>query len=304
MSIFFGELATALNGKSFTKELNEIRIRKDKPIVAFVNGQPYYLSQKGLTTYKCEAITADKTMIDDIVFRASDCSVYSINEQIKQGFITIENGIRIGLAGDYIVENNKVKTINNFSSLNIRFPHSIKNASLFAFNEIFNNGDINNTLIISPPGAGKTTFLRDFAYQLSERNYCYNLLIVDERGEISGGQNSNINLGDFCDVVCFLKKKEAFLYGIRALNPNLILTDELGGQDDYDALVIALNSGVNVIATIHAKTLKEVQQKEEFKLLLEKKYFKRYVLLSSTNGPGTVEGIFDEKFNRILSPLC
>ena len=279
------------------KELNEIRLRENQPIVVFINGQPFYLGEKGITSNEKNAIYVTKQEIESIVFSASDFSIYSVNEQIKRGFLVLDGGVRIGLCGNIVSENNEIKTITNFSSLNIRIPHEVKNCSLDAFAQIITDLRMNNTLIVSPPGAGKTTFIRDFVFQLSEKNYCLNILVLDERGEISGG--GKLNLGKFADVLSFSAKRQGFEQGIRALSPNLIVTDEIGGTEDIEALQYAANCGVNVLATVHAANIEDLKLKKGFAELLKDKYFSRFVFLSSRQGPGTLEAIYNENLTRI-----
>lgn len=293
------QLSNIINYKIANNELSEIRIRRNKPIVVFMKGQPYYICEKGLTCSLDNAIFATKEMIDDIVYKASDYSIYSVNEQIKQGYIMLENGIRIGLCGSMVIDNNQVKTMINWTSLNIRIPHAIKNCSLCCFDDIVSENGVKNTLIISPPGAGKTTFIRDFVYQLSEHNYCLNVTVIDERGEIGGGENSGINLGNFCDVISYCTKEQGFIQAIRSMNPGLIVTDEIGTEKDCESLINAMNSGVKVVATIHASSIEELRRKKFFEKL-PVCYFERYVLLSNREGPGTYEGTYNEKFSKIV----
>lgn len=293
------KLSNIINYKIAFSELNEIRIRANKPIIVYIKGQPYYIYEKGLTCNISNAIFATKEMIEDIVYRASDCSIYSVNEQLKQGFLVLDNGIRIGICGSVVEENGAIKTTTNWTSLNIRIPHQIKNVSLNVFNEIISENGIKNTLIISPPGAGKTTFIRDFVLQMSENNFCSNVCIIDERGEIAGGDNSGIKLGNFCDILSFSTKLQGFSQCIRAMNPNLIITDEIGCEDDIIALKNAMNSGVKVMATIHANGIDDYKRKEIYPHLSG--YFERYVVLSNRDGPGTYEGLYNEKFARVLA---
>lgn len=280
-------------------KLNEIRLRVNQPITVFMNGQPYYLCEKGLTSNVEKAIYCKKEEIEDVVYKSSGCSIYSVNEQIKRGFLIVEGGIRVGICGSVVTEKEQIKTITNFSSLNIRIPHEITNCSLNAFNLIVDEYGVKNTLIISPPSCGKTTFIRDFVLQLSQNNFCLNVLVLDERGEIFG--NGQMNLGKFCDVLSYATKYDGFIQGIRTMSPNLIVTDELGGIEDINALKIAMNSGVNVIATIHASNISELKNKEGFKEIINSKYFSRFVILSSRQGPGTLEGVFDENLTRIIN---
>ena len=286
-----------LKNKVNLKSINEIRLRADKPIVLAIGSQKIFLGAYGVTGNLKEAFTASKIMIEDIIFRASECSIYSVNEQLKRGYLVTKGGIRLGIGGDLIEEAGKVKTMTNFTSLNIRLPHEVKNCSLSAFNHLLYDKGIYNTLVISPPGAGKTTFLRDFVYQLSERNYAYNVLILDERGELDLGDDGNI--GNFADKICFARKALGFENGIRSLSPNLIVTDELGQKEDIDAVEYAVNSGVSILASVHSDSMESFTKKPNFEKLIKEKIFKRYVLLSMRNGPGTLEGIYNENFSRL-----
>ena len=279
-------------------EINEIRIRAGKPITYLCNTKSYFLGQNGATNSPNQALYGSYSLIEDIVFRASNFSIYAVNEQLKQGFIMVDGGIRIGVCGD-VVFDGEVKTIKNFSSICIRVPHMIKNVSLPIFKHILNDGDINNTLIISPPGAGKTTMLRDLIYQFSNHNYPYNIFIADERGEITGGINNSLNLGNFYDKITFLNKKATILMGIRSMSPDILITDELGTKDDFESIEYASNCGISLICTIHAKDLNEVKNKPEFKAIMDKEVFKRFVILSKNNGIGTIEGVYKENFCKI-----
>ena len=291
------DIYEVLKNKVNLSSVNEIRLRENKPIVLAIGSQRVFLGGNGITGKLQDALKVSKIMIEDIIFRASECSIYSVNEQLKRGYLVTKGGIRLGIGGDLVEEAGKVKTMTNFSSINIRLPHEIKNCSLPAFNHLINENGIYNTLIISPPGAGKTTFLRDFVYQLSERNYAYNVLLLDERGELDLGENGDI--GNFCDKISFAKKTIGFENGIRSLSPNLIVTDELGQKEDVDAVIYAINSGVSILASVHSENIESFLRKPHFEEVIKSKVFKRFILLSMRNGPGTLEGIYNENFSRI-----
>lgn len=292
---------SALNNINFN-QFNEIRFRAFKPVIVYLGGQAYFLAPSGISTNIKEALICDKEHLEEIVFRASECSIYAVNEQIKNGFLTVSGGFRIGLGGTAVFDGDKLKTIKNFVSLNVRIPHLIQGCSLTGFKYIVENRRLNNTLIISPAGAGKTTFLKDFVNQLSERNLSANVLILDERGEIASinEKGESLLMSNFCDVLSFMPKPLGITYGIRALAPNLILTDEIASKEDIDALYFAGYCGVNVMASIHASSVQDLKKKESFEKLLKDKFFSRYIVLSSREGPGTYEGIFDENLERIL----
>ena len=289
------EIFGILNKINFNK-INEIRLRANKPILVSCGKSKFFLSENGLENKLSSAIFATKTMIEDIIFRASEYSIYSVNEQIKKGFIMTKDGIRMGIGGNLIEEAGVIKTMTNFSSLNIRIPHKIRNCSLRAYNSIVAHDKILNTLIIAPPGAGKTTFLKDFVFQLSDRNLSYNVLILDERGELTSSEN---DMGYYFDIISFSRKKIGFENGIRALAPDIIVTDELNEQEDIDAVKYAINSGISIVATTHADSLETFKKKESFKDLLNEKAFKRFVVLSNREGPGTFEGVYNENFSRV-----
>lgn len=278
------------------ENVTEIRIRVDKPIIIFLQNKSYFLGNNGLFNTIGNAIVPTKTEIEDIVFRACKCSIYSSNEKIKKGFITLENGIRIGICGDVIYENSIIKTISNFSSVNIRLPRQCKYCASVLFKELFENEHIKNTLIIAPPGAGKTTFIRDICYELSENDYRYPVCIIDERGEIAP---NGFDVGNFCDVITYANKTDGIEQAIRTLNPNLIICDEIGNENDADTIRKAFNSGVNIITTVHSSSVDELKKKPFMNSLLCAEVFELYCVLSKKDKIGKIEGIYNSKFNRV-----
>ena len=291
----------AINLNLKFSKLYEIRLRVDKPITVNYSSKMFYLGLEGLTNLEDTAIICTKHLIDSVILKASNFSFYSINEDIKKGFITLNDGIRIGIVGEVVTENGDIKTIKDFNALNIRIPHEVKNCSLNVLNYIMNEGNFLNTLVISCPCAGKTTFIRDICYQISNKNYPLNILILDERNEISATRKGkpSMDVGKFTDVLVYGNKKLGFENGIRSMSPNLIVTDEIANKSDIEAINYAVNCGINILATTHAKDIFDIKEKNLFNEILLKKVFKRFIVLSQKNGAGTIEGVFDENLIRI-----
>ncbi|MBR6779149.1 MAG: Flp pilus assembly complex ATPase component TadA [Clostridia bacterium] len=277
-------------------DINEIRMRTNAKLIVVIKNKKYYLKND-----KGDYIVANKVMIENFIRRASENSIYAFNDSIINGYLTLPKGIRVGICGNVVSDNNNIITIKEFQSVNIRIPHIIKNCSLSAYPYLIIDNEVYNTLIISAPGRGKTTFLRDLVYQMSQNNLSKNVLIADERTEICSVIDSEpmINLGGFCDIYSNCSKKFAFKNGIRSMRPDIIVTDEIDLEKDLDCLLEAMNSGVNVIASIHAKDIKELRNKSGFENVLNQKFFNRFVVLSDTEGVGTLTNIYDEKLNCI-----
>ena len=284
------------------EKLTEIRMRLNKRLVVFVSGKPYYLALDGITNVKEKAIIVSREMLYNTIKRASERSLYAVNNQLKQGFLTVLGGIRLGICGEVVVENGKIQTIKNFSSINIRIAKEVKNCSLNILEYILSGG-FNNTLIISPPGCGKTTLIRDILYQMSLRSYTYNVLLADERYEIANCFNGKptLDVGDFTDIVSGVEKSYAFDCGLRSMGPDILVTDELATKDDMSSVLRISNSGVKLLASIHAKDIDQLKNKKEFEEILSQKVFKRFVVLGLSRGVGTIEGVYDENFRCIYA---
>lgn len=255
----------------------EVRLRAHRPTTVNYQGTYRYLSEYGVTDRVERAVVCDERDISDCVFRAGNYAVYSVEEQIKQGFITAKDGERIGIAGEYVFENGQPLAMRNFSSLCIRVPHEILNCGEKIYQSCMSD-KLRSVLLCSSPGFGKTTILRDLSRIIGEKTK-KNVLICDERGEISCG-----DVGNCCDVLKFADKATAFSSGIRALRPDVIVTDELSIAD-CAAVAKARNAGVCVLSSAHFSAIENVR--DEFAGL-----FDRYVVLSERE-IGRIKGIYD-----------
>ncbi len=276
--------------------LQELRFRVDQPVIVRVGGEGYYLANNGLTRDRDDAMITSMQELKEMVLKSADYSLYAINDQLIKGFVTLAGGVRIGICGEVVVEEGKIKTIKNITSLNIRIPHEVRNCSMPLYNVLMKGGQLQNTLVVSSPGCGKTTFIRDLAMQVGKREEFCNVLICDERCEITGidqGKSSMLD-GFNCDIIANCSKKYAFENGIRSMRPDVIVTDEINLEEDIEAIKNALTSGVKVVATIHAKDIHDLKKKDHFRSIVADKLFDRYVVLSDRNGVGTCEGVFNE----------
>ena len=281
------------------EDIQELRIRKNQPIQISYKGKMIELmTESGLYL---KPIYASQEIIDYIISIATKQSLYAFDDQIRSGFIVTENGIRIGLCGTVVMNDDKVKFIKKITSLNIRIGHNVLNCSNEIINYLISNQRVKNTLIISSPGEGKTTMLRDIIMNISNKFNISNIMVIDEKFEIAG-ENQKFNLGKNVDVMQGSNKKFAFFDAIKVMSPSVIVTDEIIDEKDIDGVRFAIKSGVSVVASVHAKTIEELKTKPYFEKLITEKYFERFVVLSKRNGVGTIEGVFDEKYFALYLP--
>lgn len=230
----------------------------------------------------------------------SNYSLYAYEQEMKQGYITIEGGHRVGMTGQAIIENGKVKNLRYISSINLRMSHEILGCADPIFPYITYNKKLYHTLIVSPPRCGKTTLLRDMIRQISNGNGWINGMsvgVVDERSELGGcymGVAQN-QLGIRTDVLDCCPKAEGMIMLIRSMGPEVIAVDEIGTVEDVHAIEYAMHCGCKMLATVHADSMEELRKKPLFDQMVVEKRFERYVLLENREHVGQVEGIYDSR---------
>lgn len=251
------------------KEAQEIRVRIGKKIHIITGREDRELVMNSTTD---EITPGDIREMTEFI---SGYSMYACEDELRNGFITLKGGHRVGITGEVVTENGQIKTIKNIASFNIRISRELKGCA----DELMKYAD-GNLLIISPPRAGKTTLLRDLLRQISGRPM-ENVGIVDERSEIAAcyrGKPEN-DVGERTDVLDCCPKPEGMLMLLRAMSPTVIGVDELGKKEDVEAVLRVVNCGVRVIATIHGENLEEIRRKEVFQELFKEGIFHHYIIL-------------------------
>lgn len=270
--------------------LEEIRLRAARPLL--------------LKFGDSEAILKYTVSTEDVLETLQNIcenSIYSYQNQICNGFITVRGGHRIGIVGNVVIENNKVININYISSLNFRVAKQIKGCSSKILKYILDleNNSIYNTLMISPPGAGKTTMLRDTVRKISSGVEQVNFKgitvgVVDERGEIAAmykGVAQN-DVGLRTDVLCNIPKYKGMKMLIRSMAPQVIVADEIGSKEDTEAIHEVTCSGIKGIFTAHGASLEDIYMNPSIKELLESHVIERIVILGNNKQRGDIDKVY------------
>lgn len=292
--IFPLNIRAALNTMDWKTGLEEIRIRIGQPLEFCYDIENRYLLL-GEGTCRMEAAVKageERKMtyrmgtsdIAEMLNYISHYSLYAYKEEMKQGYITIEGGHRIGLAGGVVFEEEKVTAVHHISFLNIRVAHEKLGCADALIPYLRCRGSIYNTLFLSKPGAGKTTYLRDSVRMISEGDKSIpgmKVCVVDERSEIAAchmGIPQN-RIGPRTDVLDGCGKAEGMLMLLRSMSPQVLAVDELGGEKDFQAVEQAVYAGSKVLGTIHAGNIRELSEKPYLRRWIEKEVFRRYVLI-------------------------
>lgn len=271
--------------ETILNNLEEIRIKAENDIRVLAKNQEIVVALK-----KNALVTRDD--LDTILNNLLNYSYYAYEEELAKGYITIEGGHRVGVCGRAVLDKGKVCLIKEISSLNIRRSREIIGVADRVIPHILDKdtGRLANTLIVSPPKCGKTTLLRDIVRVLSYKGYKVGL--CDERSEIAGSYlgKPSYDLGPRTDVLDGCPKAEGMTMLIRAMSPDVVVTDEIGRTEDIAAIETAICAGVNILTTIHGKSYDDVIA-SNIGPLAAKGVFSRLVFLTNDPRTGTIQEV-------------
>ena len=275
----------------FLQGVQEIVLRADRPIAIECADHRFYLSESGNAVDSLHTVGLLKASASDIfeIFKSiCDYSVYARQDELNRGYITIENGVRVGICGTAVVRDGIIVNIKDITTLSFRVAREVIGCSCELIGMI---RPLDGVLIVGPPSSGKTTLIRDMTRILSER---HKVSVIDERNEISAtvGGRSGCDIG-MADVIVGMDKGRGIITALRSMSPDLIICDELSGKNDADALRYALRCGVSFIATVHARDIGDLRSRPVTAELLNTGAFRYVVFLDDRHNAGRIGRIYE-----------
>ncbi|MBU5466369.1 stage III sporulation protein AA [Virgibacillus sp. MSJ-26] len=274
--------------------LQEIRFRFNQPIELIFDHQVEWVNN----------IKPNQKDKMHIINQLSDFSLYRMEDELREGYITIEGGHRVGLAGKVNTVDGAVKAIQYITFLNIRIAKEKLGVAKPLMSYLYSNQYL-NTLFIGAPQTGKTTLIRDLIRIISSgwKNIpAKKVGVIDERSEIGASLNGipQHNLGRRTDVLDACPKAEGMMMMIRSMSPDVIVVDEIGSQKDVQALLEAINAGVTIICTIHGQSLEDIKKRPSIQPLFQQHIFKRLFILDNSGQPGIIKKVYNEDQQIVL----
>lgn len=287
------------------RQVQEIRLRVQAPLLIIYYNQEYYITSEGTLSKQAEnAYRVTKQELKEMLEYMSSYSLYAFEEELKQGFITIQGGHRIGIAGKTVTDENGIRGMKFISFINVRLSHQVRGCASKVLPYLYEHGQILHTLIISPPRCGKTTLLRDLIRQISNGTgpeAGMTVGVVDERSEIGAcfqGVPQN-ELGIRTDILDCCPKAQGMMMLIRTMSPQVVAIDEIGSREELEAMEYVMNCGCKLIATVHGSSIEDIRQKPVLQKMVRERWFERYILLNNAGKIGNVHEIYDSHGKRL-----
>lgn len=260
--------------------VEEIRLRCGAPLTVGVSGESCFVTPTGgVTNYESDAYKSTEEEVAAAFAAICENSVYAHLEQIRQGYITIKGGHRVGICGKAVTDCGEIKTFGEVSSLNFRVAHELIGIADGIMDYIVKGAEVKSTLIIAPPQVGKTTLLRDITRQISDRGFKCG--VADDRGELAAmykGMPTN-RIGAQTDVIDGAPKDMAIEMLLRTMSPKVIISDEIAAKRDMDALCLASGTGIKLVASTHGENIEEVLNRRIMKPVRDDKIFEQAIVL-------------------------
>ena len=278
---------------SITSKAQEITLRLNRPLCVECNGKRYYFTENNCVTdtlFDTKMVEVTERNMFETFQNICNYSVYSRQNEINNGYITLKGGHRAGVCGTAVLNDKRIINIKDITSINIRIARQIIGCS----KEILSAVDVRKgVLVCGAPCSGKTTIIRDIARQLS---YECKVSVIDERNELAANVNGVFqNDMGMCDVFDSYIKSDAIVQAVRSMAPDVIVCDEISTEKDIEALTCGLNSGVSFIATMHADNAKELYNRPIASYLLKSGAFSTVVFLRSKKETGQIESVVSVK---------
>lgn len=287
------------------RHVQEIRLRVGAPLLLVCGNREYYVTDKGdLDTWAGGAHVVTRQELKETMEYISSYSLYAFEEELRQGFITIQGGHRVGVAGKTVVEDQEIRGMKYISFINVRLSHQILGCADPVMPYVYEGDQAAHTLIVSPPRCGKTTLLRDMIRQLSTGSQGrpgMTVGVVDERSELGAchqGTPQN-DLGIRTDILDCCPKAKGMMMLVRTMSPQVIAVDEIGSRQDMEAVEYVMSCGCKLAATVHGNSVDDIRQKPVLQKMVRQRMFERYIVLG---GPGRVDQIFDSRGCLLYSP--